>query len=188
MEFLSSVRGKAEQVLAMAQAQAESAQVQGTTFIKGMTAKVIEHITAAKQAAEPMTALLTRAMKTLLSAKVAALERVAQAKATALAYAAKAQKTAYSVRADVKEKGVKAWAQETGALAKTYAGEGIETTRTKAKELVAQKSFQTTAASVGAVPVGAAGGAAGLATGGALGAMAGLPFALFTFGLSIPIG
>merc|ERR1712012_1105194 len=36
--------------------------------------------------------------------------------------------------------------------------------------------------------LGAGGGAAGLAVGGTAGALAGLPLALFTFGLSVPAG
>merc|ERR1712079_320288 len=53
----------------------------------------------------------------------------------------------------------------------------------KARELAKDRRTQVTAASAG---VG--GAAAGLVTGGAVGAAAGIPFALFTFGLSIPIG
>merc|ERR1712232_1010271 len=51
-----------------------------------------------------------------------------------------------------------------------------------------QSALVTTASGVsGAVVVGASGGAAGLVTGGALGAACGVPAALFTFGLSIPV-
>merc|ERR1740121_1183133 len=58
------------------------------------------------------------------------------------------------------------------------------------KHLLSQKSFQATAGSAvgGAVTMGAGGGATGLVAGGAAGALAGVPLALFTFGLSIPIG
>mmetsp|Transcript_108183 Transcript_108183/g.286680 ORF Transcript_108183/g.286680 Transcript_108183/m.286680 type:complete len:282 (+) Transcript_108183:68-913(+) len=82
-------------------------------------------------------------------------------------------------------------------LTRQRAGEAKECTMGKAKELytatgelVSQKSFQTTAASagVGAVALGAGGAATGLAAGGVAGAAAGLPLALFTFGLSIPAG
>jgi len=57
-------------------------------------------------------------------------------------------------------------------------------------EVVSQKSFQTTAASAaaGAMTLGAGGAATGTLAGGAAGAVAGLPLALFTFGLSIPVG
>jgi len=56
--------------------------------------------------------------------------------------------------------------------------------------LVSQKSFQTTAASSvgGALALGTGGGAAGLAAGGMVGGMVGVPFAFFTFGLSVPFG
>mmetsp|Transcript_147220 Transcript_147220/g.472875 ORF Transcript_147220/g.472875 Transcript_147220/m.472875 type:complete len:299 (+) Transcript_147220:61-957(+) len=82
-------------------------------------------------------------------------------------------------------------------LTRQRAGEAKECTVVKAKELytatgelVSQKSFQTTAASAGAgaVALGAGGAATGLAAGGVAGAAAGLPLALFTFGLSIPAG
>jgi len=58
------------------------------------------------------------------------------------------------------------------------------------KQLVSQKSFQATAGSAvgGAVAMGTGGGATGLVAGGAAGAIAGVPLALFTMGLSIPIG
>jgi len=59
-----------------------------------------------------------------------------------------------------------------------------------ASQLVSKRSFQATfvSATGGAVACATGGGVAGLTTGGALGAAAGLPFALFTFGLSVPIG
>merc|ERR1712031_45799 len=52
------------------------------------------------------------------------------------------------------------------------------------------KHFKVTAASAsgGAVVGGTAGGTGVMVTGGALGAAAGVPLALFTFGLSIPVG
>jgi len=61
---------------------------------------------------------------------------------------------------------------------------------TKTRQLVSQKSFQTTAASsvTGALALGAGGGAAGLAAGSVVGGMAGMPLAVFTLGLSIPFG
>merc|ERR1719323_1511062 len=89
------------------------------------------------------------------------------------------------------------WASIALTDAKTLAQAKAKLTRAKAVELkvatgelVASKSFQATAASAtgGATVLGAGGGAAGLAVGGAAGALAGLPLALFTFGLSIPVG
>merc|ERR1719433_1479736 len=60
---------------------------------------------------------------------------------------------------------------------------------TSARELGNDKSFQASAASAtgGAITLGATGGVVGLATGTTLGACVGLPAALFTLGLSIPI-
>jgi len=60
----------------------------------------------------------------------------------------------------------------------------------KAVELASDHNVQVTAASaVGGAVVGGTGGAAtGLLTGGALGAAVGIVPAIFTFGLSIPIG
>merc|ERR1719323_2767671 len=89
------------------------------------------------------------------------------------------------------------WASIALTDAKTLAQAKAKLTRAKAVELkvatgelVASKSFQATAASAtgGATMLGAGGGAAGLAVGGTAGALAGLPLALFTFGLSVPAG
>merc|ERR1719189_2991466 len=89
------------------------------------------------------------------------------------------------------------WAAGALTDAKTLAQAKAQLTRAKAVELkvatgelVASKSFQATAASAtgGATMLGAGGGAAGLAVGGVTGALAGLPLALFTFGLSVPAG
>lgn len=62
--------------------------------------------------------------------------------------------------------------------------------RTAVSEFAAKPKVQTTAASAvgGAAAFGVAGGAAGLSTGAAIGAAVGVVPALFTFGLSIPIG
>merc|ERR1719210_1002459 len=63
-------------------------------------------------------------------------------------------------------------------------------TKEKTVEIASNKTVQVTAASAtgGAVTLGTAGGVIGLATGGTIGAAIGLVPALFTFGLSIPIG
>jgi len=77
------------------------------------------------------------------------------------------------------------------------ATEAAKVAQTKAAELKGQahsvamdRKFQVSAASAasGAVALGASGGATGLAAGGAFGAAIGLVPALFTFGLSVPIG
>lgn len=64
---------------------------------------------------------------------------------------------------------------ETGNIVCTFAADP------KAKVTVVS-------AAGGAVALGASGGAAGFAAGGAAGAACGVPFALFTFGMSIPAG
>lgn len=87
--------------------------------------------------------------------------------------------------------------QAKAELASHAATKTAEHTKAKAKELtaatgelVSQRSFQATSASAagGAAVLGIGGGAAGLAAGGAAGALAGLPLALFTLGLSVPLG
>merc|ERR1719436_1721799 len=92
---------------------------------------------------------------------------------------------------------VKAKIYSSGAQAKSYLGLAKEktfktatTTKAKTVEIASNKAVQVTAASAagGAVTLGTAGGITGLATGGTLGAAIGLVPALFTFGLSIPIG
>jgi len=76
---------------------------------------------------------------------------------------------------ETKASNAKARAQEMATATHTFAS---------------KKSVQTTAASAlgGAAAMGTGGAATGAVTGGIAGAAAGLPFALFTFGLSIPIG
>merc|ERR1712125_120504 len=64
-----------------------------------------------------------------------------------------------------------------------------ETLRTQAMKVAADPQAQVTGASaiVGAGTLGAVGGGVGLVGGGAIGAAVGVPAALFTFGLSIPV-
>merc|ERR1712060_644828 len=61
--------------------------------------------------------------------------------------------------------------------------------RAQAVRLAADRHAQVTTASAvgGAATMGTAGGATGLVAGGAVGAAVGVPAALFTFGLSIPV-
>merc|ERR1712125_58272 len=75
-------------------------------------------------------------------------------------------------------------------LAKEKTLKTATTTKAKTVEIASNKTVQVTAASAagGAVTLGMAGGVTGLATGGTLGAAIGLVPALFTFGISIPIG
>eukprot|EP00928_Gymnodinium_smaydae_P011828 TRINITY_DN14328_c0_g2_i1.p1 TRINITY_DN14328_c0_g2~~TRINITY_DN14328_c0_g2_i1.p1 ORF type:complete len:452 (-),score=32.38 TRINITY_DN14328_c0_g2_i1:302-1657(-) len=57
-------------------------------------------------------------------------------------------------------------------------------------DIVSDRRIQATAgsAAAGAITMGATGGVTGLSAGGAVGAAAGVPLALFTCGLSIPVG
>merc|ERR1719220_3288509 len=129
-------------------------------------------------------------------------------KAAGLSYVTSARQAASVAYWSLKEKDLKANSVEITAAAmarvsvaltdvKTSAQAKAKHTRAKAVELkvatgeiVASKSFQATTASAtgGATMLGAGGGAAGLAVGSAAGALAGLPLALFTFGLSVPAG
>jgi hypothetical protein len=78
------------------------------------------------------------------------------------------------------------------AASKTYTTVSTKATdlNTSAKALAADPKAQATAAGAagGAVTLGATGGAVGLASGTVIGAAVGVVPALFTFGLSIPIG
>jgi len=80
----------------------------------------------------------------------------------------------------------KARAKLSVAAASTKAAE----LNTKAKEVAADPKAKTAAAGAagGAVALGATGGAVGMASGTLIGATVGLVPAIFTFGLSIPIG
>ena len=66
----------------------------------------------------------------------------------------------------------------------------MKVAKAKTIEIVSDKSVQVTAVSAtgGAAVLGAGGAATGLVAGGTVGAAVGLVPALFTFGLSIPIG
>jgi len=136
------------------------------------------------------------------------LSTVQGIKAAGLAYVISAHQAASVAYWSLKEKGLKSYSGEIAAAtraraamamtdAKTLAQAKVDLTRSKAVklkaatgELVANKSFQATAASAtgGATVLGAGGGAAGLVAGGTAGALAGLPLALLTFGLSVPAG
>jgi len=98
---------------------------------------------------------------------------------------------------EVKTKGIRTWALETAHTAgnKAHAAAGVVKVKAthfavNARAVAGDKAFQTTAASAagGAVTLGTTGGLAGLATGTMAGAAIGLVPALFTFGLSIPVG
>lgn len=77
----------------------------------------------------------------------------------------------------------------TVAAAKT-AGTAARDLSVAGRRLASEKSFQATfvSATGGAVACATGGGVTGMIVGGGLGAAAGLPMALVTFGLSIPVG
>lgn len=79
---------------------------------------------------------------------------------------------------------------KAAAKAAGRAGEVSTIARTKAVEVATDANFQAAAvgAAGGAAALGATGGASGLLAGASVGAMFGLIPAIFTFGLSIPIG
>mmetsp|Transcript_107260 Transcript_107260/g.300346 ORF Transcript_107260/g.300346 Transcript_107260/m.300346 type:complete len:265 (+) Transcript_107260:107-901(+) len=126
----------------------------------------------------------------------------------AMRYVSAAKEVVAEAVTTIREQGVKAWATTTaevaGQTARDSAGQArvvvggvVERTKAKAaevatsaKEFASDRSVQTTAAAAtgGAVALGTAGGATGLATGATVGAAVGLLPAIFTFGLSIPIG
>merc|ERR1719330_1033312 len=147
-----------------------------------------------------------RAVAATVNAKV--LSAVQGIKAAGLSYVTSACLIASVAYWSLKQKGLKAYSAETAVAARMWASVVMKDAKilaqakaklTKAKavelkaatgELVASKSFQATAASAtgGATMLGAGGSAAGLVAGGTAGALAGLPLALVTFGLSIPAG
>jgi len=103
----------------------------------------------------------------------------------------------------VRSKSMMFYSTAASALADTYCGaktrllQATEVTKTKTMEaganvrsIAANPAARVTmvSAGAGALSLGATGGAAGLMTGGAVGALVSIPAALFTFGLSIPLG
>lgn len=84
----------------------------------------------------------------------------------------------------------KAKALATFGAAKAKTTEKAIAAKAKTVEIASNKTVQVTAASAtgGAVVLGAGGAATGLATGGTIGAAIGFIPAIFTFGLSIPVG
>jgi len=91
----------------------------------------------------------------------------------------------------------KAKAIESISYTRSKAGDLLQVSKVQAsrlrkssQELVSDRTFQVTAASaaVGGTAMGATGGAVGLTAGAVVGAAIGVVPALFTFGLSIPIG
>mmetsp|Transcript_41393 Transcript_41393/g.122870 ORF Transcript_41393/g.122870 Transcript_41393/m.122870 type:complete len:487 (+) Transcript_41393:3-1463(+) len=79
---------------------------------------------------------------------------------------------------------------ESYGTARTKALMITDGTKAKARTIAGDEKFQVTAAAAtgSAVVLGAGAGAAGFVTGGTIGAAVGSPLALFTFGLSIPVG
>jgi len=124
------------------------------------------------------------------------LDVVGLIRAHALASGASAQRNTLAVYAAV-ETGVMSFTAETRkqvALVsrdvKFSVQETAKSTKDKTIETVSDRNFQVTAASAtgGAVALGSGGAACGFVGGGAVGAAVGVVPAIFTFGLSIPIG
>lgn len=78
-------------------------------------------------------------------------------------------------------------AAEKAAHTAQFAQAQLRAALEKSKAIAADKPIASSAAS-GAMMVGASGGALGLVSGSLVGAACGVPLALFSFGLSIPIG
>eukprot|EP00418_Pyrodinium_bahamense_P081593 CAMPEP_0179062020 /NCGR_PEP_ID=MMETSP0796-20121207/26716_1 /TAXON_ID=73915 /ORGANISM="Pyrodinium bahamense, Strain pbaha01" /LENGTH=386 /DNA_ID=CAMNT_0020758921 /DNA_START=70 /DNA_END=1230 /DNA_ORIENTATION=+ len=106
--------------------------------------------------------------------------------ATRTCSATKALASSAADKCDNAKKRAVGRATEAAALAQTKASE----LTAGACAIATDKKFQVSAASAasGAVALGVGGGATGLAAGSALGAAVGMVPALFTFGLSVPLG
>jgi len=96
---------------------------------------------------------------------------------------------------DVKARGLRACAADAACSVRTKASESADTAKVHAKaafvhagEVASRPSVQTSAAGAvaGGTALGVAGAATGVVAGGVVGGLAGVPLALFTFGLSIP--
>lgn len=166
---------------------------------------LVQRGTAAKDA---VGATISRVSQGIVDTRAGIARRGAAAKEGVYSLVTGARVSARSNWALIQKEGVKVWAVETGKSARIVAGKAAAGAKERAidvatktskkttelytatREIVSQRSFQTTVASAatGAVTLGAGGGVTGLAAGGVAGAAAGVPFALFTFGLSIPIG
>lgn len=81
-------------------------------------------------------------------------------------------------------------AKEVAVVAKKKSVDFADLAKKRSSEVVSDRGVQVAAASAlgGGVVVGAGGAATGLVAGGAIGAAMGILPALFTFGLSIPVG
>lgn len=132
-----------------------------------------------------MQEITSKRVTTPIKARVALVtSAAAEAADCAKALMTSAKGLAASTYTSIKDKGLKLWAVETVQLA--TASELAAGVRNVAKD----KSFQTTTALAagGAVAMGAGGALTGLSTGTVIGTAVGIVPALFTFGLSIPIG
>jgi len=114
-----------------------------------------------------------------------AMAAVSGARAKGLKYKADAVKLVEDRVATTKAKALAAF-----GAAKAKTTERATAAKAKSIEIASNKTVQVTAASAtgGAVVLGAGGAATGLAAGGTIGAAIGVIPALFTFGLSIPVG
>jgi len=171
--------------------QAKSAAQERVSGVTGsVSARVAATVTAAQEA-KAATLARAFALRDLATCTVSSMRQKG-----IKAWSAEAA-WAIRVAAGAQARLLNATARQALADAGAKTREGAELARCRAvklskatSDLVSQKSFQATAGSAvgGAVALGTGGGATGLAAGGTLGALAGLPFAFFTFGLSVPVG
>jgi len=116
---------------------------------------------------------------------------LASAQQTAGNVVASAQQTAGTVVTSAQEKAASLQKQggEAAAVLKERSVTIASAAKAKAEEIVKDRRVQVTAASaaVGGATVGTGGAVAGLVTGGFVGGACGIPFALITFGLSVPV-
>merc|ERR1719240_1190418 len=143
-----------------------------------------------------MTVVQTKTGNIVISVKDGCMYGVSQVGVNIVYVKANVVETQGVVKVKVIEQcaATKSWALAIADSAKTNAVSASQLAKAKvvealdgSKTMAAQKPVAASTAG-GAVLGGAGGGAAGLASGGIVGAACGVPFALFTFGLSVPVG
>jgi len=197
-------------------ARACSAKAQASNAVSDALAATVSRIPApvkdrAVQAAELSTAKLGKAVEAFQERRVAAVacidackvrvaEAMASAQAMALRYVPSPVKTAAdstSVFVTARVTAVRSGLSNAAGCAGAKASAAAEFAKSKASVLasetraaVSNQKYQVTLASAvgGAATIGASGGATGVIAGGIAGVACGIPPALFTFGLSIPLG
>lgn len=151
-------------------------------------ASIAHHFVAkAKDSVDYVTVMASNNFVAPVQARASAVARtVSDAKMAAIVHLMSARGAATSTYANMQKAGLRPWAVETAQTARVKVSQAAK----GAQEVARDRTFQTIAVSgvSGAVVVGAGAGMAGLATGTVVGAALGLMPALFTFGLSIPLG